>query len=133
MMPKKRARRGDTFPKELGANIRLWREERRLTQRELSAAARYDLAQLSSVEGGKAVPRADALRRIADVLDVSLDRLCGRPSFTAGEAETGSRSADRLLSVGNIAIAEELRDLRRRLERMEAWRVSRTARPRSST
>ncbi len=132
-MPVKRARRADTFAKELGANIRHWREERRLTQRELSAAARYDLAQLSSVEGGKAVPRADALRRIADVLEVSLDRLCGRPPFTAGEAETGSRSADQLLSAGNMAIAEELRDLRRRLERMEAWRETRAARPRSRT
>lgn len=131
-MPKKRARRADTFPKELGANIRRSRQERRLTQRGLSVAAHYDLAQLSAVETGQAVPRADALRRIADVLEVSLDRLCGRLAFTAGVPETGSRSADQLLSAGNLAIAEELRDLRRRLERLEA-RENRATRPRSRT
>lgn len=79
-----------------------------MTQRELSLAARYDLAQLSAVENGLAVPRADALRRIADVLDVSLDRLCGRRTATAGDAGSASGT-----------IAEELRDLRKRLERLE--------------
>lgn len=79
-----------------------------MTQRDVSRKARYDLAQLSAVENGLAVPRADALRRIADVLDVSLDRLCGRRGFTAAEAETAS-----------IALVEELRDLRKRIERLE--------------
>lgn len=135
IMPPQRARRPDTFPSELGANIRRCREERDLTQRALSRAARYDLAQLSAIENGLAVPRADALRRIADALDVSLDRLCGRRAFKAGGAETGSpsgRSSDQLLSAGNIAIVEELRELRHRLERLETWRDSREARPRST-
>lgn len=133
IMPAKRARRSDVFPVELGANIRRFREERRMTQRDLSLGAHYDPAQLSAVENGLAVPRADALRRIADVLDVSLDRLCGRRSFTAGEAEKGSRSMDHLLSAGNMAIVEELRDLRRRVEHLEAARDLREARPRSKT
>lgn len=132
-MPPKRGRRADTFPTELGANIRRCREERRLTQRDLSLGARYDLAQLSAVENGLAVPRADALRRIADVLDVSLDRLCGRRAFTAPEPEKGSHSSDHLLSAGNLAVVEELRELRRRVERLEAARDSREARPRSKT
>jgi transcriptional regulator with XRE-family HTH domain len=131
-MPAKRARRAENFAAELGANIRLWREERRLTQRELGLRARYDLAQLSAVENGLAVPRADALRRIADALDVSLDELCGRRSLTAGGPETGLRSSDRLLSAGNMAIVEELRDLRKRVERIERSDL-REVRPRSKT
>ncbi|HEY9084412.1 MAG TPA: helix-turn-helix transcriptional regulator [Candidatus Tyrphobacter sp.] len=135
-MPAKRARRVDTFPTELGANIRRCREERHLTQRELSRAAHYDLAQLSAIENGLAVPRADALNRIAEVLDVSLDRLCGRRAFTAGDKERGSpsgRSSDQLLSAGTMAVVDELRDLRRRVERLETWRESRETRPRSKT
>lgn len=88
-----------------------------MTQRELSLEARYDLAQLSAVENGLAVPRADALRRIADVLDVSLDRLCGRRAFTAGESASSAAT-----------LSDELRDLRRRMERLE--RDSREPRPR---
>jgi transcriptional regulator with XRE-family HTH domain len=128
VMPAKRARRSDAFPAELGANIRRYREERRLTQRDLCNAARYDLAQLSAVERGLAVPRADALSRIADVLDVSLDRLCGRRATKAGAAETESRSgrsSDQILSAGSMAVVEELDDLRRRVERLEALSASR--------
>lgn len=131
-MPVKRVRRAENFAAELGANIRLWREQRRLTQRELGLRARYDLAQLSAVENGLALPRADALRRIADVLDVSLDELCGRRSLTVGEPEMGSRSSDRLLSAGNMAIVEELRDLRKRVERIERS-DPREVRPRNKT
>ncbi len=134
-MPVKRTRRSDAFPAELGANIRRYREERRLTQRDLCRAARYDLAQLSAVERGLAVPRADALHRIADTLDVSLDRLCGRRSFKAAAAETESRSdrnPEQLLGAGAMAVVEELDDLRRRVERLEAISGSR-ARLRSKT
>ncbi|MGH7737258.1 MAG: helix-turn-helix domain-containing protein [Candidatus Tyrphobacter sp.] len=131
-MPAKRERRAEKFAAELGASIRRCREEHRLTQRQLSIRAQYDLAQLSAVENGLAVPRADALLRIADVLAVSLDRLCGRSIVTADEPETGLRSSDRLLSVGTMAIVEELRDLRRRLEAVET-RDLRQARPRSKT
>ena len=140
-MPLKSARRSphraDSFSSELGANVRRFRRQRNLTQRQLSNKAAYDLAQLSAVENGLAVPRADALSRIADVLDVSLDRLCGRRSIKAADAEgTGlpsGRSSDQLLSAGNIAILEELRELRRRLERLEAGRDLREVRPRSKT
>ncbi len=130
-MPAKRPRRADAFPSELGANIRRRREECRLTQRALSRAAHYDMAQLSAVENGLAVPRADALRRIADVLDISLDRLCGRRAFRVGEGETGLRSSDQLLSAGTMAMVDELRELRRRVERLEASRDSREGRSRS--
>jgi transcriptional regulator with XRE-family HTH domain len=121
-MPQKRGRRTDSFPHELGANIRRYREERRFTQRDLSLAARYDLAQLSSVENGLAVPRADALRRIADALDVSIDRLCGRSVFAAEESAAAS---------GSPAVSDELRELRRRVENLEAWRDGKPARSRS--
>lgn len=107
-----------------------------MTQRDLSRAAHHDLAQLSAIENGLAVPRADALQRIAEVLDVSLDRLCGRNAFTAGDKERGSpsgRSSDQLLSAGTMAVVEEMRELRRRVERLEAWRESREARPRNRT
>lgn len=134
-MPAKRARHNDAFPIELGANIRRYREERRLTQRDVCRAAQYDLAQLSAVERGLAVPRADALRRIADVLDISLDRLCGRRTFKVAAPETESRSnrrSEQLLSAGTIAVVEELDDLRRRVERLEAISAPR-ARLRSKT
>ena len=131
-MPAKRARRSESFASVLGANIRASREEHRLTQRQLSARAEYDLAQLSAVENGLAVPRTDALTRIADVLHASLDELCGRSAFTAAETGTGLRSSDRLLSAGNMAIVEELRELRKRIDSIEA-RQFREVRPRSKT
>lgn len=135
VMAAKRSRKTNTFAGELGTNIRNYREERRLTQRQLSNAARYDLAQLSAIENGLAVPRADALRRIADVLDVSIDRLCGRRSLKADGAETESasrRTPEQLLSAGTLAMVDELADLRRRVERLEATSLHRV-RPRSKT
>lgn len=134
-MTAKRARRTNTFAAELGTNIRRYREQRSLTQRQLSNAARYDLAQLSAIENGLAVPRADALRRIADVLDVSIDRLCGRRSLKAdgGETESASRrTPEQLLSAGTLAMVEEIVDLRHRVERLETTGAHR-ARPRSKT
>jgi transcriptional regulator with XRE-family HTH domain len=135
VMAAKRSRKANTFAGELGTNIRRYREERRLTQRQLSNAARYDLAQLSAIENGLAVPRADALRRIADVLDVSIDRLCGRRSLKADGAETESgsrRTPEQLLSAGTLAMVDEIVDLRRRVERLEATSAHRV-RPRSKT
>jgi transcriptional regulator with XRE-family HTH domain len=133
LMAAKRSRRTSTFADELGTNIRRYREERHLTQRQLSNAARYDLAQLSAIENGLAVPRADALRRIADVLDVSIDRLCGRRSLKADGGETESvsrRTPEQLLSAGTLAMVDEIADLRRRVERLEASSAHRV-RPRS--
>jgi transcriptional regulator with XRE-family HTH domain len=69
----------DPFAVSLGARIKEARERAGMTQRALSRAAKYDAVQLSRVESGDAIPRADAMLRIAVALRTPIARLYGLP------------------------------------------------------
>jgi DNA-binding XRE family transcriptional regulator len=59
-----------------GANpIRVWREYRGLTQRQVAQSAGISTAYLSQLETGKRAGTTDVLAAIARVLNVSLDDL----------------------------------------------------------
>lgn len=64
----KRLRRGE-HP------ITIWREHRGLTQRALATAAGMTAAQLSEIESGKKTGSVMTLKRMADVLVVTVDEL----------------------------------------------------------
>ena len=55
--------------------VKVWREHRRLTQAALAEPAGVSQSYVAMIERGDRTGRIEALRRIADVLGVSLDDL----------------------------------------------------------
>ena len=79
----------DPFAVALGQRIRAARERLNWTQRKLSREARYDAIQLSRVETGEAIPKADALLKLATALGEPIEVLYGiTPPATGGSAAT---------------------------------------------
>lgn len=62
----------------IGAQVRVWRKRRRLSQIQLAERAGITQSTLSNYENGKREPSIGTLIRIAEELDVSLDVLAGR-------------------------------------------------------
>lgn len=60
---------------EVAQRLKALRKERRWSQEELAQAAGVDQHQLSRYENGHAVPSAEALVKLAQALDVSVDYL----------------------------------------------------------
>ena len=72
----------ELFPSSLaerlwsGANpVRVWREYRGLSVTDLAQRAKVSSSQLSAIERGNTTGSIQTLRRIADVLEVTLDDL----------------------------------------------------------
>ncbi|HTZ85566.1 MAG TPA: helix-turn-helix transcriptional regulator [Solirubrobacteraceae bacterium] len=59
----------------LGERVRELRKERGLTQAELGSKIGTDAGRISRYEGGRITPSLEALVRLADVLEVSVDYL----------------------------------------------------------
>ena len=77
-----KARREESFPSEIadrliaGENpIKIFREYRGLTQRQLAGAAATTAPYVSQIETGRRVGSVKLLHRLADALDVGLDDL----------------------------------------------------------
>ncbi|WP_448190522.1 helix-turn-helix domain-containing protein [Azospirillum sp. sgz301742] len=75
-----KAARPETFPDELAERllngeppVKVFREHRGLTQKQLGEAAGLKQAYVSQIEAGSRVGTVDALKRIADALRVDLD------------------------------------------------------------
>ena len=64
-----------TFAQRFGANLRELRTRRGATQRNLADLAGISPAAVGELERGCRVPRADTAFRLADALDVPVDRL----------------------------------------------------------
>jgi len=56
-----------------GNKVRVWREYRGMTARELAVAAAVSTAYLSQIETGARAGTIDVMKRIADALRVKLD------------------------------------------------------------
>lgn len=63
----------------LGRNVRIIREMRMLTQRNLASSLDMSLGQIRNLERGEAPVTIDGLRRIADALDTTPGRLLDGP------------------------------------------------------
>ena len=63
---------------DVGENIRNARKRAGLNQEELAELARLNRVTVAKYESGKVEPGAQALSRIADVLEVTVNELLGR-------------------------------------------------------
>lgn len=59
----------------LGSRVKTERKARHLTQQELADAAGMDTAHLSRIEGGKAVPSINTVKKLADTFGLPIARL----------------------------------------------------------
>jgi len=84
-----------------GERLHRYREDRGLSQRQLSALAGVDPVQISRYERGLGLPAADTLVSIARVLRVSLDTLLLGKADRAGEE----------LPIKNVMLIERLADI----------------------
>ena len=78
----KEAAREDDLPVELverllagESPVRIWREQRGMTQRALAEAAGVSPAYLSEIESGVKPGSSGALRKVAGILDVMIEDL----------------------------------------------------------
>jgi len=62
----------------LGDNLRSWRKNCKLSEREVSKILHVDITTISKYEHNTRTPDIYMMMRFADVYEVSLDRLVGR-------------------------------------------------------
>jgi transcriptional regulator with XRE-family HTH domain len=67
--PKLEDERAMTFADKFGANLRVIREDRGLTQEHVAWQCRLHPTQLSKIERGKSVPGAETVGKLIAVLD----------------------------------------------------------------
>ena len=67
---------------DVGTSIRDARKRAGLNQEQLAELARLNRVTIAKYEAGKVEPGAQALSRIADALEVSVDELLGREPST---------------------------------------------------
>lgn len=65
----------------IAERIKQKRTELKMTQRDLAKAARAALGAISMYENAQVRPSMSTMIRIANVLDVSIDWLCGREGY----------------------------------------------------
>ena len=72
-----------------------YREEKGLTQAQLSELAGITTRQIQNYEGGKARPRLDAAEKIAKALNITTDELLGNADMLVAQAaeKYGARGA----------------------------------------
>lgn len=89
---------------EIGRRLRLIRQGRKLTQREVADRLGMVRATLSNYEVGRRSPHIDELRRLADFYGVGLDY------FGLGEAEGALELIDRARAVFASDLPREEKD-----------------------
>ncbi len=77
--------------------LKKYREEKGLTQAQLSELAGITTRQIQNYEGGKARPRLDAAEKIAKALNITTDELLGNADMLVAQAaeKYGARGAKR--------------------------------------
>ena len=75
--------------------LKKYREEKGLTQAQLSELAGITSRQIQNYEGGKARPRLDAAEKIAKALNITTDELLGNADMLVAQAaeKYGARGA----------------------------------------
>lgn len=88
--------------KSFGQRLRLLREQRGLTQRDLAERINTQIAQISRYENGLYLPGPETLIEISSILHTSLDQL-----LLGKESQQGTSAAP----VRNLLLLERLSDL----------------------
>ncbi|WP_294230012.1 helix-turn-helix transcriptional regulator [uncultured Chryseobacterium sp.] len=71
----------------IAERIRLYRQQKGLSQTELAEKSQVNNKSLSSYELGSSIPPADALKNIADALGVSSDALLNDETVSIKDKE----------------------------------------------
>ena len=61
---------------QIGQNIRKFRNLANLTQEQLAELTGYSNSHIGSIENANGIPSFDALSKIADALNITMDQLC---------------------------------------------------------
>ena len=80
-------------------NLKLLREQKQLSQQEISKTLGIKQTTYSNYESGKTEPNFKLLKKMADYFDVSLDYLCDRPRPNVIDKSTWSDNKKELLSM----------------------------------
>lgn len=83
----------DSAPLSAGARVRVLRRARGMTQSDLADAIGVSRSAVAQWESGRAGQATPHLRRVADVLGVSVDHLLGPDASAAPIAMTGDERA----------------------------------------
>lgn len=105
---------------EVGERIREARKRAGYNQEQLAELARLNRVTIAKYESGKIEPGAQALMRIADVLEVTVDELLGRDSQDESQniVDNSPKTTEaRILSAGVDQMPEE--DRKRILKMVE--------------
>lgn len=65
----------DEISRKFGANLKKIRLKKKMSQGDICRALDVDRAYISNLESGKRNPTLATIKRIADVLNVSVDKL----------------------------------------------------------
>lgn len=95
---------------DVGDRIRDARKRLGLNQEELAELARLNRVTIAKYESGKVEPGAQALSRIADALEVTVDQLLGR-QIDESPPDTGPHTIEaRILASGIDQMPKEERE-----------------------
>ena len=95
---------------DVGERIREARKRANLNQEELAELARLNRVTIAKYESGKVEPGAQALSRIADALDVTLDELLGRQGPDESAVRVPQTVEAKILSAGIDKMPESDRE-----------------------
>jgi len=111
-----------------GEQVREWRIERKINQRDLAAKVGIDFTYLSKIENGKMPPPSEAtIVKIARTLEKDADTLLRLASKVPDDLKpiiTSSREAPALLRAFNGLSDGEVRLLIERAEKMKRSQIS---------
>ena len=95
---------------DIGDRIREARKRLGLNQEQLAELARLNRVTVAKYEAGKVEPGAQALSRIADALDVTVDELLGRAAPDPRSSWVPQTVEARIISGGVDKLAPEQRE-----------------------
>ena len=95
---------------DTGERIRVLRKERNLNQEELAELSSLNRVTIAKYESGRIEPGAQALARIADALDVSVDALLGRTNEKPDPVPRPRTVEAQIVSGGMDKLPKEQRD-----------------------
>ena len=96
---------------EVGDRIREARKKAGINQEELAELARLNRVTVAKYESGKVEPGAQAIKRIADALDVTADALLGRQENAEERvSQTPHTEEARILAQGIDQMPKEERE-----------------------
>lgn len=99
---KKDPKKASMFAIEFGRRLRVMREERGLSQRDLAARLHTRPPQISRYENGSQLPNLETLTSLAAILNTAVDELAlGRKDATASDA----------LGIKDVRLIERMREL----------------------